>query len=111
MWAGIGRDVAEEDDVLDIEAVDEGGESVPLDVADGQHECLDPRRGDGKKGIDGHGCAVVMSSAACCGSEVRAETGGRSGQGQKHVDRKGPADSDAPAQRCAAARFAPESSV
>jgi hypothetical protein len=35
VWTGIGGDVAEEDDALGIETVDESGEAVAFDVADG----------------------------------------------------------------------------
>jgi hypothetical protein len=58
--ASIGRDVPQEDDALGIEARDEGGEALACDVADGQHEGLDPRRGDGQKRVDSHSCAAVM---------------------------------------------------
>jgi hypothetical protein len=51
MWARIGSDVAEKDDLLGFETVDKGSEAFPFDVADGQHQGLDPRRGDGQEGI------------------------------------------------------------
>lgn len=51
MGAGIGSDVPEEDDLFGIETVDEGGETLAFDVADGQHQGLDPRRGGGQQGI------------------------------------------------------------
>lgn len=35
VWAGIGGDVPQVDDGLGIEAVDESGEALPFDVADG----------------------------------------------------------------------------
>jgi hypothetical protein len=35
VWAGIGGDVPQEDDGLGIEAVDEGGEALSFDVANG----------------------------------------------------------------------------
>lgn len=82
--AGIGRDVAEEDDALGIETVDEGGEALALDVADGQHESLDPRRGDGEEGILRHaGGAVIPSNA------TRIDLGGAAGgqRGPGHLRR------------------------
>lgn len=60
MWPGIGCDVPEEDNGLGIEAVDEGGETLARDVADGQHERLDPRGGDGQERVDSNPRTAVI---------------------------------------------------
>lgn len=54
MRAPIGADIAKVYNMFGAEAVDEGVEALSLDAADGQHQCLDPRRRDGQEGIHRH---------------------------------------------------------
>lgn len=81
MRARIGRDVPEEDDAFGIEAVDEGGEAVPSDVADGQHQGLDPRRGDGEERIGSHRFSRRSHPRRLEAAKGRQ----RLGQGEEHV--------------------------
>jgi hypothetical protein len=60
MRSGIGGDVPEEDDALRIETIDERGEALACNMADGEHEGLDPRRAYGQKRIDSHSCAAII---------------------------------------------------
>lgn len=76
----VGRDVPEVDNVLFIEAVDEGGEALPFDVADGQHQHFYPSRGDGYEGIESHDGegGRDMSRSSCLSRGVFRSCRGRS---------------------------------
>lgn len=49
VWALVGADIAEVDDMFCVEPLEEGVEACRLDVADREGQCLDPRRGDGQQ--------------------------------------------------------------
>lgn len=49
VWALVGADIAEVDDMFCVEPLEEGVEAGCLDVAEGEGQCLDPRRGDGQQ--------------------------------------------------------------
>ena len=49
VWALVGADIAEMDDMFGVEPLEEGGEPGCLDVAEREDQCLDPRRGDGQQ--------------------------------------------------------------
>lgn len=49
IWALVGADIAEVDDMFGVEPLEEGVEPGCFDVAKREDQCLDPRRGDGQQ--------------------------------------------------------------
>lgn len=67
----VGAHVSKVDDMLAVQTVEEDGEPVGFDLADGHAERLDPRGGDGQKGVCAHG-SDSMPSAGVLASPARA---------------------------------------
>lgn len=51
--------------MLGMQALQEDGEAVRLDLADGHAQCLYTRRGDGQKGVCAHGSESMPSVGSC----------------------------------------------
>jgi len=49
VWALVGADIAEVDNMFCVEPLEEGVEPGRLDVAEREGQCLDPRRGNGQQ--------------------------------------------------------------
>jgi hypothetical protein len=75
VWAPIGADVAQVDDMFGAQTVDKGIEALSFDAADGQHQRLYPRRRDGQEGVERHYHTAVIPACGFRGDDSSARKG------------------------------------